>query len=88
MLETSMLTMISVIPNSVSMPQKQAVLEEKYKLKETNIFISLRKIISKADNFTMSEQAVSRNSSAWQYRSFMEILTLGCNISLTAACQG
>lgn len=75
-----MLTMISVIPNSVSMPQNQAILEEKCTLKKINIFISLRKLISKADNFTMSKQAVSRNSSAWQCNSFMEILTSRCNI--------
>lgn len=64
MLETSMVTVVSVIPNSVSMPQNQAILEENCKLKETNIFISLRKLISNANNFTMSEQAVTRKSSA------------------------
>lgn len=63
-----MVSVVSVIPNSVSMPQNWAILEENCKLKETDILISLRKLISNANNLTMSEQAVSRNSSALALR--------------------
>lgn len=84
-----MLTVVLLISNSLSMPQTQAILEEKCKLKETTIFISLRKLISKAGNFyhvrigcKQEQQCLGRTAP------IMEILTLGCYIPLTAACQG
>lgn len=72
---------------TVCLYPKNMSLKEKYKLKEISIFISLRKLILEAHNFTMSKPAVSRNGTAWQHGSIMEILTSGCNKSLTAACQ-